>query len=1077
MKHRTIHRGLKRTALALALGVCVAGTVQAQSNITGSIFGQAPGMSGATVVVENVDSGLTRTIPVDADGRYRLTSLPNGRYKVTLQKDGQPVAVRENVTVSIASGTDVSFNNASGTPNDGTTTLGAVTVVGASVPTIDVSQTDTRSVFTAEELQKISIGRTITDVAMLAPSVVASNSYSGVPSFGGSAASENAYFINGYNVTNPLTNISFSTLPFDAIGEQQVLTGGYGAEFGRSTGGVINVVTKRGTNEWKGGVYAVWTPEGSRAAVRDTMFPDTGYFPVGAPVVDGQTVTPNNQLTLWTDGTVQFIGDHNLSWSLTSGAWVSGPLVKDRLFVYADYETTTTEGTSVLSSRTATAGSAAQKTGWNEYKNKYPRWAVKFDWNITDNHLLELTGVSDESKTLSKRYAYDYVTDTHGNVQNGGATGHDDAKLYVAKYTGYLTDALTLSAMYGKQDISHNDSLPFGYNPDCPRIVRTSTPTAIPVAAFNGCQVSNSTALPTRQPEEHTKGWRLDVAYQLGDHEIRLGYDRFDAEASIHTRIAGGIGWTYNKVSNGNTAIDSSNGALNPNSAPAPGPYAAAGYYVQKVYNVRDADPGLEQSAQYIEDRWQVTDRFLLSLGLRNEQFTNFDGIGRPYISQRHQLAPRVGFSWDMRGDSTFKLFGNAGRYHLATPNNAAVRGAAASLNASEYFTYTGVNPDGSPTGLSPIAVNRNTGSICPGTNLVSSNQECGVAPDPILTTARNLKSHFQDEYIIGFEHAYSETFNWGMKATYRDLKHAIDDVCGKVLFNKCVNANPGESNTVVVRNPQTGEYSTVTITPDNWSPGQVDVFGRPLPTIPKLKRRYYAIDLFTEHPFGDKWYGKFEYTFSRNWGNTEGQLASELDTGAGGQSDVGRTQDWDLPQLMVGSNGVLPNHRKHQIKAYGYYQWNEEWRTGLTFIGASGRPRNCTSHYPTADAGLYSGAAYWYCGFAGNGRPDLAGQTNPDGSPRYVAPASDYAISPRGSHGIAPWTLQFNANVAYVPKWADGKLQLQMDVINLFNRQVAGFYNPRFETATRNRPNPLYGQELNYSAPRYVRFTARYDF
>ena len=159
---------------------------------------------------------------------------------------------------------------------------------------------------------------------------------------------------------------------------------------------------------------------------------------------------------------------------------MSGPIVKDRLFVYANYENTETEGTSVLSTRIATTGSAAQRTGWNEFTNKVPRWAVKLDWNITDDHLLEFTGISDETKTLSERYAYDYQTDTHGDVQNGGATGHDDAKLYVAKYTGYLTDALTVSAMYGEQDISHNDSLPFGYNPACPRIVRTSTPSGYP---------------------------------------------------------------------------------------------------------------------------------------------------------------------------------------------------------------------------------------------------------------------------------------------------------------------------------------------------------------------------------------------------------------------------------------------------------------------------------------------------------------------------------------------------------------------------------------------------------------------
>ncbi len=60
-------------------------------------------------------------------------------------------------------------------------------------------------------------------------------------------------------------------------------------------------------------------------------------------------------------------------------------------------------------------------------------------------------------------------------------------------------------------------------------------------------------------------------------------------------------------------------------------------------------------------------------------------------------------------------------------------------------------------------------------------------------------------------------------------------------------------------------------------------------------------------------------YTFSRNYGNTEGQLNSDLDTGTGGQEDVSVTQDWDLPQLMQGANGLLPNHRGHVLKAFGY--------------------------------------------------------------------------------------------------------------------------------------------------------------
>ena len=134
----------------------------------------------------------------------------------------------------------------------------------------------------------------------------------------------------------------------------------------------------------------------------------------------------------------------------------------------------------------------------------------------------------------------------------------------------------------------------------------------------------------------------------------------------------------------------------------------------------------------------------------------------------------------------------------------------------------------------------------------------------------------------------------------------------------------------------------------------------------------------------------------------------------------------------------------------------------------ASGRPRNCTSYYPTADKGLYDGAYYYYCGLAGSG-------TAP-GSTGYVPPSADYAASPRGSKGSTPWTFTLNLNVAYTPAWANEKLTLQADVLNVLNRQVPGQYYSRYAT-DRYTVDQRYGQELSYSAPRQVRLTARYDF
>ncbi len=1024
------HR-LSRSVLSVALGLCLASAVHGQS-VTGSIFGSAPAQEGTTVVVKNLETGLTRTLPVDSSGRYRVPSLPVGRYKVVLERNGTEVGVRDEVAVTVAGGTQVDF---AGKGEE----LSTIQVLANAAPAIDVSQVDTRSVFTAEQLQKLPLARDIASVALLAPGVVRNDSYNAngntVPSFGGAASSENAYYINGYPVTNPLTSIGFSTLPFDAIDQEQILTGGYGAEFGRATGGVINIVTKRGTKEWKGGIYTIWAPEALRANPRNSYFPQTGFFGDNNP-------DPNKR----TDGKLYQLRNHNQYWTETTGVYASGPIVQDHLYIYVNAEQQRREGEGVA---ITTLAAPTTKGGWIDYSYKYPRWNAKLDWNINDNHVLEFTGVSDVTRYHEDGYTYSYADDTHGADKNSGSDTEDNAKLYIGKYTGYLTDELTLSAMYGQQKIDHvND--PWGYRADCPRI-SASTAARYPGFNYTGCQTAATHYVDGQY--DKTKGGRLDLSYVWNSHEFHFGYDRQDAESYTGSEYAGGYVWVYSKTNNPNAAIDASHGVGSPASAGGLGP---EGYYVRRQYYTQLAKVKTEQEAQYVEDRWQVADNVLLSIGLRNEQFTNYTGSNEAYIRQRHQLAPRLGAAWDVHGDSSLKLFGNAGRYHLALPNNVAVRAASASLYTQEYFTYTGVDPvTGAPTGLTHVPVDTSLGYACPGNPYaISSNLECGTAPDPRTVAAVDIKSHYQDEYIVGMEQAIDPLWSWGAKATYRNLRSAIDDTCTPALGGACFLFNPGQGNTFYEEQAD-GSFKKVYYSAQELG-------------LPKLKRKYYALDFFLERQMSDNWYGKIDYTFSRNYGNTEGQLASDLDTGTGGQADVSVTQDWDLPQLMVGANGLLPNHRAHQFKVIGMYEFSKEYRLAGTLIAASGRPKNCTSYYPTADAGLYNGAYYHFCGIAGSG-------TAP-GSNGYVPPSPDYRPSPRGSEGTTPWTFTLNLSFAYTPNWAKNNLTVQADVLNVLNRQVAGQIYPRY-AASRTEADARYGQELSYSTPRTMRLTVRYDF
>ena len=220
--------------------------------------------------------------------------------------------ISREVTVKVGTGTSVQLAASSGDA----TTLGTVTVVGSgSINPIDVSSVESTTVFTAQQIAELPVSRDVTSVALLAPGTVKGDTGLGnLASFGGSSVAENGYYINGFDVTNIRNFLSFANVPFDAIGEQQVKTGGYGAEFGRSLGGVLSIVTKRGTNEWKGGVSAYWEPSSLREPGKDVI------------TLDPDAVALGNKYYQYRSD------DESDSWSVD--LWGGGPLIKDRLFFF-----------------------------------------------------------------------------------------------------------------------------------------------------------------------------------------------------------------------------------------------------------------------------------------------------------------------------------------------------------------------------------------------------------------------------------------------------------------------------------------------------------------------------------------------------------------------------------------------------------------------------------------------------------------------------------------------------------------------------------------------------------------------
>jgi len=1014
MLAKQLAKGLKRSALAVAVGLCFTGGAFAQSNAAGAVTGSAD--PGDVITISNPATGFSRTVTVGADGNYRFSALPTGEYQIS-ENGGSPRSVRVNVGIAA----NVNFVDA------GATTLGTVTVVGSNVVNpIDVSSVESTTILTAEQINRLPVQRDGTSVALLAPGTVRGDAaFGNLASFGGSSVAENQYYLNGFNITNTFKNLNFVQVPFEAIAEQQVKTGGYGAEFGRSTGGVLNQITKRGTNEFHAGGNIYWTPE-SLEGDRHSLFLN--------------------------DGTLYRDRSHNSSDEMTAAVWASGALVKDRLFAYGLVQYGRSEDN---------AYPGVLEGGANTESNeKAPNWLLKLDWNINDDNILEFTGLSDK-RDIETDY-FETSFDANGAPARGAYMGTDFAEqggdFYVLKYTGYLTDSFTLSALAGRGTFSRSnysiasngvvtayDGNVGGPVSGCPLIIDARPPSQREATGvYSGCDLASQVGRP--DAEDTREQFRIDAEWQLGNHLIRGGVDIDNFESVAGESYSGGVYWRY-----------------------------TTGNEVRKRVFQSGSTVAVDQTAFYIEDSWNITDNFMAYFGGRWDTFDNKNGDGESYIKIKNQFAPRLGFSWDVFGDSTFKVFGNAGRYALPLTATVAVRGASQSLFSEEYYTYTGVDPDtGAPTGLTAI----------PDTFRYLNN-EFGVAKNPETIASTTLDPMYQDEYILGFQKQLTDELSLGVRGIYRDLKAAIDDTCDyrPIIEWALDNGFSGDDGIFQTPEERSAPNEMAFYNPGFpfcrlYNPGKdsiyrMDVNGDGvLETIPVsaeaggegAKRTYSALEFFFQGNW-DRFFLQGSYTYAKSKGNTEGGVKSDI-----GQDDTGTTQDFDYPELIYGAYGYLPNDRRHTLKLFGSYEISDEWAVGANLLVASGRPINCIGAYGNRWEHGY-GASYFSCDEGQPGPRYL-----PDGSPNPEWESNGRTIVPRGTRGTTPWLRTLDLNVVYRPSFAEG-LQFKVDVFNVFNEQTAITVDEFGESGTGVPQPETYGRTTGYNAPRSVRFMVQYDF
>jgi hypothetical protein len=984
MRNTFFKRTLTAAAVAAAMGMSA--TAVAQST-TGNVSGEVvttndSSVENAKVTIRNVQTGYSRTVSVDEDGSYRFPSLPVGRYVIVANASGYEPNESQEFTISAGSSRQLTVPLA--------TNIETIDVSGTAISMVDTRSSGTAMNIGEAQIDRIPVPRDATSVALLAPSTTAGDSrFGNLASFGGSSVAENAVYINGLNVTNFRTGTGFSDVPFEFYKEFEVKTGGYSAEFGRSTGGVINAITKSGTNEFEFGANVYYQPESMREQSPSTVL---------------------------ADGSVYVENSFDERSEMEGNIYASGPIIEDTLFFYAIYNPRDISN----------EYSSGEGSSFNEASADDAFYGGKLDWQITNDHMLELLAFSDSSTTETDVYSVSQQTGdrTYGSTSYE-ETGGDNWSL---KYTGYLTDDLTVSALYGKNKYSLTNSN--NVQEDCNFVydLRDSAP----LGTFAGC--IGSPGYLTEEGDDEREAMRIDFEWFLGDHLLRFGYD---TETNTSNALEGysGPGGKFVYLRDGTPGGELDNGATIP---------AGVTQYAEERVRTVEGSFETENSAFYVEDIWTVTDNLTATIGLRNDTFDNKNGNGETFVEIDNMWAPRLGLSYDINGDGQSKVFANVGRYFLPVASNTNVRLSGNEYDVTQYFALAG-------TEISQYNGNdylTYTKGDKIGGDRVNAT---GEVPDTRSIVDQDLDPMYQDEYIIGYEAAFAENWSWGVRGIRRELNGAIDDMeisgylddtygCHAASY---ILGNPGEVATIGADTNCDGSINE-TIDLDLAELGY-----------PEGQRSYNAVELTLARMWDGKWFMNASYTWSQSYGNIEGLVKSD-----NAQDDAGITQDFDFPELMDGAYGYLPNDRRHTFKAYGAYALTENFRLGANFTLSSGRPLNAFGIGHPNGVPSY-GDTFYVC---------TANCTDEN-------VANEYVKMPRGSYGRTEWTPRLNLNATYTTEFAGTEIEFRADVYNVLNSSAVQRKNELAEDAFPGDPNKRFMAATSYQTPRYVQLSAGIKF
>ena len=708
-----------QVALLLLIGILVAFGAFAQTSTTGAIEGTVKtggsALPGVTVEVRSPALQGVRTQVTDAGGNFRFTLLPPGVYTVSANLQGFNRINQPNVAVEIGKTKtlDVTLNAA---------TSETITVTGAA-PVVDVTSAQQGANISAQTLQSLPIARNFTAAAQVAPGTATQSGNgqgAGQVTVYGSSGSENEYIVDGLNMTGVSHGLNVKSINMDFIAEENILTGGLPAEYGRLTGGAIVAVTKSGSNEFHGDVFGYDSTGGLRA-----------------------------KATFGNDVPTSFTTITNISSQYDFGANLGGYIMKDRLWFFGAYDRVKqTDLSTRINTPLNVSGFSLPVGGTIPTKTTRDLYAGKLSFAVTPSHLINASILGDPSSSNGAQFTIAGPPSTFLGTEK---TGGNDVN---ALYTGVFGTRVNVNAMVGQHKEKNQLTGP-------------------------GTSISNLQDL-TQVPSVTTGGYifwtdtnytrnmgKLDISTFLGNHTVKFGGDS-EKMKSISNSFYGGGDWVRKRCSKRlvNNACPADAKIFYTHEAflndQAPGfSFSDPTTWPASVANPLVAVPKTEGSGLYVQDSWKVMSNLTLNAGVRWENQKVGDRFGAWKINLKDNWAPRVGLIWDPANNGRSKVYANFGRFYESIPMDLNIRelGGEITIDVNNF--------DPNPQHL----------TADPNAPKFGSGKPFRLLGGTVVPVDPNLKGQYLDEYLAGYDYEIASNLAVGIKGTYRNLGRVIEDM------------------------------------------------------------------------------------------------------------------------------------------------------------------------------------------------------------------------------------------------------------------------------------------------------------